>query len=136
MSTIRNRKGMTLIEIMIVLAILGGIMAILLPRLTGQLDKAKVKNTKIQMAQIVNALAMYYTDCGKFPQTLEGLVKQDANCTNWGPEAYLKKDPKDQWNHDYVYEINGSEYNLKSYGKDGKEGGSGFDADITLEDIQ
>ncbi|QDK37430.1 type II secretion system major pseudopilin GspG [Bdellovibrio sp. NC01] len=136
MSPISNRKGMTLIEIMIVLAILGGIMTLLLPRLTGQMEKAKVKEARIQMSQIVNALSMYYTDCGKYPQSLEGLVTQDSQCNNWGPEAYLKKSPKDPWNHDFVYEISGSEYSLKCLGKDGKEGGSGFDADITLEDIQ
>lgn len=136
MSSINNRKGMTLIEIMIVLAIIGGIAALLLPRLTGQLDKAKLKEARIQMSQIVNALAMYYTDCGKYPQALNGLVKQDANCNNWGPESYLKKDPKDPWGHDFVYELNGNEYQLKCLGKDGREGGSGFDADISLEDIQ
>ncbi|MDG0817440.1 type II secretion system major pseudopilin GspG [Bdellovibrio svalbardensis] len=136
MSPISNRKGMTLIEIMIVLAIIGGIAALLLPRLTGQLDKAKQKEARIQMSQIVNALSMYYTDCGKNPAALENLVTQDANCSNWGPEAYLKKSPKDPWGHDFVYELNGNEYNLKCLGKDGKEGGSGYDSDITLEDIQ
>ncbi len=136
MSPISNRKGMTLIEIMIVLAIIGGIAALLLPRLTGQLDKAKQKEARIQMSQIVNALSMYYTDCGKYPAALEGLVTQDANCNNWGPEAYLKKPPKDPWGHDFVYELNGNEYGLKCLGKDGKEGGSGYDTDITLEDIQ
>ncbi|MGE5086712.1 MAG: type II secretion system major pseudopilin GspG [Bacillota bacterium] len=136
MSPISNRKGMTLIEIMIVLAIIGGIAALLLPRLTGQLDKAKQKEARIQMSQIVNAISMYYTDCGKNPQALENLVKADANCSNWGPEPYLKKDPKDPWGHDFVYELNGNEYTLKCLGKDGREGGSGYDADISLEDIQ
>lgn len=136
MSPISNRKGMTLVEIMIVLAIIGGIMAILLPKLTGQIDKAKTKDARIQMSQIVQALSMYYTDCGKYPTALDGLVTQDANCHNWGPEPYLKKAPKDPWGHDFVYELSASEYNLKCLGKDGKEGGSGYDLDITLEDIQ
>ncbi|WP_413561113.1 type II secretion system major pseudopilin GspG [Bdellovibrio sp. HCB209] len=132
---ISNRKGMTLIEIMIVLAIIGGISALLLPRLTGSIDKAKVKETKIHMGQLVNALSMYYTDCNKYPQTLEGLSKQDPNCSNWGPEPYIKT-IQDRWGHDYVYELNGSEYHLKSLGKDGREGGSGYDADISLDDVQ
>jgi general secretion pathway protein G len=136
MSHFNNKKGMTLIEIMIVLAIIGGIAALLLPRLTGQLDKAKQKEARIQMSQIVNALSMYYTDCGKYPTALNGLVKQDANCNNWGPEAYLKKDPKDPWGHEFTYEISGNEYQIKCFGKDGREGGSGYDLDITLEDIQ
>ncbi|WP_413587295.1 type II secretion system major pseudopilin GspG [Bdellovibrio sp. HCB274] len=134
MLAINNRKGMTLIEIMIVLAIIGGISALLLPRLTGSMDKAKVKETKIHMGQISNALQMYYTDCNKYPQTLEGLTTQDPNCSNWGPEPYIKN-IKDRWEHDYVYELNGSEIHLKSYGKDGREGGSGYDADISLDDL-
>ncbi|MBO9668444.1 MAG: type II secretion system major pseudopilin GspG [Bdellovibrio sp.] len=136
MSPISNRKGMTLIEIMIVLAIIGGIAALLLPRLTGQLDKAKVKETRIHMGQITNALSMYYTDCGKYPTSLENLTKQDPECSNWGPEPYIKN-VKDRWGHEYIYETNGSsEPTLKSLGKDGREGGSGYDADITLDDAQ
>ena len=135
MSLIKNRKGMTLIEIMIVLAIIGGIAALLLPRLTGQLDKAKTKEARIQMTQIINALQMYYTDCSKFPAGLENLVTADANCASWGPEPYLKKAPKDPWGHDFIYEVTGSEYTLKCLGKDGREGGSGFDADISSEDL-
>jgi general secretion pathway protein G len=136
MFAVNNRKGMTLIEIMIVLAIIGGIAALLLPKLTGSLDKAKMKEARIQMTQIISSLQMYYTDCGKYPQSLDNLVTQDANCNNWGPEAYIKKTPKDPWNNGFIYEISGNEYNLKCLGKDGKEGGSGFDADISLEDIQ
>lgn len=134
MSLLKNRKGMTLIEIMIVLAIIGGIAALLLPRMTGALDKAKVKETRIHMTQIVNALSMYYTDCGKYPQSLESLATEDASCSNWGPEPYLKKAPKDQFGNDYVYELNGNEFTLMSLGKDGREGGSGYNADISLDE--
>ncbi|WP_347358516.1 type II secretion system major pseudopilin GspG [Bdellovibrio sp.] len=135
MSLLKNRKGMTLIEIMIVLAIIGGIAALLLPNITGQLDKSKAKEAKIQLTQIVNALSMYYTDCGKYPQSLEGLTKQDPNCSNWGPQPYYTKKLQDPFGHDLVYELEGGEYSLKSLGKDGREGGSGFDKDITLEDL-
>lgn len=135
MSILRNRKGMTLIEIMIVLAIIGGISALLLPRITGQRDKAKVSEARIQMGQIVSALSMYYNDCGKYPQTLEGLVKADPNCSNWGPEPYVRKEIKDPWGHDFEYEVNGAEYSLRCLGRDGREGGSGYDADISLEDL-
>lgn len=135
MSRINNRKGMTLIEIMIVLAIIGGISALLLPRITGQRDKAKVSEAKIQMGQLVSALSMYYNDCGKYPATLDGLVKNDPNCSNWGPEPYVRKEIKDPWLHDFAYEVNGAEYTLKCFGRDGREGGSGYDADITLEDL-
>lgn len=134
MFLLKNRKGMTLIEIMIVLAIIGSIAALLLPNITGQLDKSKVREARIQLTQIVNALSMYYTDCGKYPESLEGLTKADPNCSNWGPEPYYKKSLKDPFNNEIVYELNGSEYTLKSNGKDGREGGSGYNADITLDE--
>lgn len=136
MSLLKNRKGMTLIEIMIVIAIIGSIAALLLPNVVGQLDKSKQKEARIQLTQIVNALSMYYTDCGKYPQTLEGLTKEDPNCSNWGPQPYYAKSLKDSFGHDLVYELDGSEYTLKSLGKDGREGGSGYNKDITLDDLQ
>lgn len=136
MSLLKNRRGMTLIEIMIVLAIIGSIAALLLPNITGQLDKSKVKETRIQMTQIVNALSMYYTDCGKYPQSLEGLTKADANCGNWGPQPYYTKKLTDPFGNEFVYELNGAEYSLKSLGKDGREGGSDFAKDISLDDLE
>lgn len=137
LKNVRNRRGMTLIEIMIVLAILGGIAALLLPRFTGSLDKAKTREAKIQIGQIISALSMYYTDCGKYPSALGGLSQQDANCSNWGPEAYAKeKQLKDPWGREFVYELNGGQFTLKSLGKDGAEGGSGYDADISSDDME
>jgi general secretion pathway protein G len=130
MKNLSNQRGMTLIEIMIVIAILGGLMALLAPKFLGQKDKANVGQAKIQMGQIANALSMYYNDCGKFPAALDNLVKADAACPNWGPEPYLKKDPVDPWGHPFAYELNGSEYSLKCFGRDGREGGSGYDADF------
>jgi general secretion pathway protein G len=134
--SLTNQRGMTLIEIMIVLAIIGGLMALLAPRFTGAQDKAKVRETKISMGQVINALNMYYTDCGKFPSNLDALVKAPGDeCQNWGPEAYIKKEPKDSWGNAYVYSIDGSNFIIKSFGKDGREGGSGFDKDINSDEL-
>ena len=72
-----NRKGFTLVEIMIVMAILGSIFALLAPRFTGAKDKANVKEAKIQMSLIMNALTGYETDCGKYPSDLTKLQKPD-----------------------------------------------------------
>lgn len=139
-SILRNQKGMTLIEIMIVLAIIGAIVSLLGPKILGAQDKAKVREAKIQIGQIVNSLSMYYTDCGKYPASLDGLVKQDANCSNWGPEAYYKikksqEGIKDPWGHDFSYELKGAEYTIRSLGRDGADGGSGYDADISSDDL-
>ncbi len=128
--TLRNKKAFTLVEIMIVLAILGSIFALLAPKFGGARDKANQKEAKIQMGMIANALSDYNLDCAKYPKTLEGLTKPDPDCANWGPDAYYKKSLKDPWKNDYVYELNGSEFTIKSLGKDGKEGGSGFNKDI------
>lgn len=134
LKTLRNSRGMTLIEILIVMAIIGTLMAVLLPNLMSRLDKSKVNSTKIAISQMVNALNLYYTDCGKYPSSLDGLAKADADCSNWGPEPYMKKNLKDGWNRDFTYSIEGNAYVIKSFGKDGREGGEGFDKDITQDD--
>lgn len=128
---------MTLIEIMIVIAIIGGLAAVLLPQFTGAQDKAKAKQAKIQLAQIVNALNMYYTDCGTYPSGFDGLVEEPSEdeCDSWGPDPYLKKTPKDPWKREFVYEYDGGDPIIISLGKDGREGGSGHDKDLSSEDL-
>lgn len=127
MQNLKSKKGFTLVEIMIVLAILGSIFALLAGRFAGARDRARVKEAKIQMGQIANGLSQYNLDCNKYPQTLDGLKKQD-DCKNWS--QFYEGKLADPWGNAYVYEINGSDYVLKSLGKDKKEGGSGFDKDI------
>lgn len=134
-SILRNSRGMTLVEIMIVLAIIGALMAVLLPQVTSSLNKSRVGQTRIAMGQVVNALNMYNTDCGKFPKSLEALTKADGECTNWGPDPYLRKMPKDAWSRDFLYSLENGNFVIKSLGADGKEGGDGFNKDITSEDI-
>ena len=133
---IRNNKGMTLLEIMIVLVILGGLIAILATQVQGRLKKAKVNQAKIQIAEYGKALDMYYTDCNHYPSTEEGLnalVQAPQSCSNWGPDPYLKKVNKDPWGYDFQYESQGNTYILKSFGSDGREGGSGDATDISSD---
>ncbi|MGZ5279702.1 MAG: type II secretion system major pseudopilin GspG [Pseudobdellovibrionaceae bacterium] len=136
MQKLKNSRGMTLLEIMIVLAILGSLMAVLLPQFMGAQDKSKVKETGIIMSQLVTSLNMYYTDCGKYPESLDGLVKADAACANWGPEAYRKNVPTDPWGTPFAYSVEGGSFIIKSLGKDKKEGGDGYAKDISSEDMQ
>lgn len=134
--SIRNNKGMTLLEIMIVLVILGGLIAILATSVQGSLKKAKMRQAKIQIAEYGKALDLYYQDCNGYPSSDEGLnalVQAPPSCSNWGPDPYLKKLNKDPWGGDFSYELNGSNYVLKSFGSDKREGGSGDAADITNE---
>lgn len=127
---LKNKKGFTLVEIMIVLAILGSIFALLAGRFAGTRDKAKVKEAGIQMGQISNSLSQYSLDCNQYPATLDGLKKAD-DCKNWGPSPYYQGKLEDPWGNPYQYEKSGSDFVLKSFGRDKKEGGSGFEKDIT-----
>ncbi len=138
----RNRMsqfGFTLIEIMIVLVILGGLMAILGSKMVGALNKARAKEAYIQIKEISKQLDQYNIDCTQYPTTDQGLQALTQNpgteaCANWGPEPYLKSVPKDPWQTPYAYESDGAKFLLKSYGKDRKPGGTGYDRDITSED--
>ena len=130
-----NQKGMTLLEIMIVLAILGGLITILAGQITGKLDSAKVKEAKIQMSEMAKSLEMYYTDCGVYPETMNGLIEQPSDCPNWGPEPYVKKLQKDPWGSDFEYESEGGSYTILSFGKDRKPGGTGSAKDISSEEL-
>jgi len=130
---LRNQAGMTLVEIMIVLIIIGGLATILATQLIPQLGKAKVKQAKIQMGEISKSLDMFYTDCGYYPDNLEGLVEAPESCSTWGPQAYQKNLPMDPWNSEYLYEPSGGSYSLLSLGQDRMEGGEALDKDIVYE---
>jgi general secretion pathway protein G len=132
----RREKGMTLLEIMIVLTILGGLIAILATQVQSRLKTAKIRQAKIQIAEYGKALDMYFTDCNQYPSTEEGLgalVTAPSTCTNWGPDPYIKKVNKDPWGGDFTYESTGNNYVLKSFGSDRREGGSGDAGDISSD---
>jgi len=133
---IRNNKGMTLLEIMIVLVILGGLVSILATQVNSRLKTANVNSARIQIAEYGKNLDMFYADCGSYPTTEEGLdalVNQPSSCPNWGPEPYLKKINKDPWKADFIYESTGNAYVIRSLGADKREGGTKDAADISSE---
>lgn len=137
---VKNEKGMTLVEIMIVLAILAGIAGVLVNTVVGRLKKAKIQQAKIQMSEYMKQLDMYMTDCGSYPEVeygLQALVEQpqDGSCPDWGPEPYVKKVDKDPWNREFFYDKVNGNYLIISYGADGREGGSGENADIYSDQI-
>ena len=125
-----NNKGFSLAEIMIVLVIIGGIMALILPRIQEGRDNANVRNTKIKMGEIENKLNEYQADCGKLPGSLQFMVSDTADCKNWTSNKNAKNLLKDEWQTEFGYETSGNGYNLKSLGKNKKEGGEGPDKDI------
>ncbi|WP_413468755.1 type II secretion system major pseudopilin GspG [Marinobacter sp.] len=139
-----RQRGFTLIEIMVVMVILGLLVAIVAPNIMGRSDQAKVTVAKTQMKNIANALDLYRLDNGHYPSTqqgLEALVSKPSGSPeprNWNPEGYLKSVPEDPWGSEYQYISPGAEkpYNLYSYGADGREGGEGDAADISVWDIE
>lgn len=135
----KSQKGFSLVEIMIVLGIIGAIIAAIGPRILGANDKAKVRQAKMLLGQVSDALNNYYTDCGKYPATLDGLMKEDADCSNWGPGAYMKATSGgkilDPWNTELVYgPTESGDFSLKSLGKGGQPGGTSFAEDISLDE--
>jgi general secretion pathway protein G len=123
----RRERGMTLIEIMVVITILGLIAAAVAVNVVGQLSDAKIKQAKTDLHTIENCLDLYKVDKGRYPSTEEGLqaVVQAGKC---------KAQMKDPWKHDYVYLYPGQthpdSFDIKSYGADGQPGGEGENADI------
>lgn len=134
---LKSNSGMTLIEIMIVLAIVVGLMTTVGTNVINQFQTSKVRSAKIQINEIGNAIEMYSLDCGSYPtsdQGLSALTSAPSGCSNWGPNPYIKKKSllKDPWNNDFLYErISGSEFEIISLGADGQEGGEGLDADVS-----
>jgi general secretion pathway protein G len=132
---VRRQGGFTLMELLVVLAILGLLMSLVGPQVLNQLGGAKSKTAAIQIKDLEQALEMYKLDVGRFPSTeqgLDALVEKPAGVAGWnGP--YLKDDvPQDPWKRDYHYKYPGDrgELDIFSYGANGSEGGEGEDADL------
>src|ERR1700722_7842661 len=141
----RNReRGFTLIEIMVVVVILSVLGALVVPQIIDKVDVAKVKRAQSDIRAIQTALDLYRLDNFKYPTTeqgLQALVKQpaDPTITNYPPHGYLPSVPKDPWGNPYIYTspgADGREYDITSYGRDGKPGGEGPDADINSFTIE
>ena len=130
-----HQKGMTLIEIMIVLIIIGGLASVLAPNVMRQLRRGNIDTAKIQIREVGKQLDLFYGDCGFYPNDLQALLEAPDGCPSWGPEPYMKKLPKDPWNSDYRYRLEGGEYILTSEGADRRPGGTGADKDISSADL-
>ena len=123
----RRSRGMTLIEIMVVITILGLIAAAVGVAVIPQLNQARRDRAELDIKNIQNALKLYYTKKGNYPDTatgLKGLVDMQA----------LEALPKDPWNNEYVYMNEGGKPVIISYGADGTAGGEGSDADVSSKD--
>ena len=133
---IRHAAGFTLLELLVVMVIIGLLAGFVAPRYFAQVGKSQVKAARAQIDALDKALEQYRIDVGHLPTTEQGLAAlntQPSGEQNWaGP--YLKKDvPLDPWGAPYVYAEPGThnnDYDLMSYGKDGRAGGTGEAADL------
>jgi len=130
-----DKKGFTLVELLVVIVIIGLLATLVGPRLFPKLGKGKQAAAKAQIELLGQALDQFRLDVGRYPTTQEGLSALVVNpgIEKWdGP--YLKKAvPNDPWDRPYNYQSPGEhgEYDLFSYGRDGSPGGEGEDKDVT-----
>ena len=130
--------GFTLLELLVVVAIIGLLAAYVGPKYFGQLGKSEQTLAKAQIESFHRALASYRLDTGSFPSTEEGLgalTVKPAVAAKWNGPYLSKAVPLDPWGKAYVYRAPGTkgDYELLSYGKDGQPGGTNDAADISSD---
>jgi general secretion pathway protein G len=130
-------RGMTLIEILVVLVLIGVVLGIVGGNFIGKGEKAKADAAKIEISQIGQTLDLYKLEIGRYPTTQEGLqalIAAPSGVTNWnGPYWKRSTVPKDPWGNEYKYASPGQNvpYEIVSLGADGKEGGEGPNKDLS-----
>jgi general secretion pathway protein G len=131
----RSQRGFSLIEIILVVVLIGGIVAFAASRILGGGDRAKANLAKAQVQTLAEKVQQYEMDTGALPPVLDALVANSGNAAGWlGPYA-KPAELKDPWNHAYVYRVpgEGQAFDLVSLGKDGQPGGESVDADVKYQ---
>jgi general secretion pathway protein G len=131
----RRHGGFTLLELLVVLAILGMLAALVGPKVLGQFDAAKPKTTALQIKDLESAADLFKLDVGRYPSTQEGLdalVNRPATATGWNGPYLRGSVPADAWGNAFHYENPGkrSDVDIYSLGADNSAGGEGESADI------
>ena len=137
------QRGFTLIEIMVVVVIMGILAALIVPKLMGRTDDARIIAAKQDISTIMQGLKLYKLDNQRYPTTEQGLQALITKPTTgpaadgWKAGGYLDKLPKDPWGNPYQYLSPGvkGEVDVFSFGADGQAGGTGIDADIGSWDL-
>jgi general secretion pathway protein G len=127
-------SGFTLIELIVVIALIAVLAAVVAPNLLGKASDANRKAAGIQLEKITSAVELYRLETGRYPDTLEDLVNRPQGLERWnGPYVRKMSQIKDPWGNDLVIQQPGEQhkFDLISYGSDGRPGGDGDDADIT-----
>jgi general secretion pathway protein G len=134
--TLHHPRGFTLLELLVVMVIIGLLAGYVGPRYFAQVGKSEVKTARAQIDAFEKSLDQYRMDVGRYPtneQGLDALFVRPESESKWQGPYLKKKPPADPWGNKYLYKIPGEhgDYDLLSYGRDGKPGGSDEDADIT-----
>lgn len=135
----RNPKaGVTLLEMMVVLAIIALIVGLAAPRLMDSFGRAKSRTAAIQMENLRGAVQLFYLDVGRYPSEAEGLqalVTSPKGADGWiGPYLDGQQDLNDPWGRIYLYRSPAGDkpFEITTYGRDGRAGGTSEDSDISL----
>ena len=137
-ATRNAQAGLTLLEVMIVLAVIALIVGLGAPRLMESFGRAKSQAAEVSMANLKGAVQLYYIDTGRYPAETEGLsalVSAPKGVSGWrGPYVDGDADLIDPWGHPFVYAFPGAAgpFGLSTRGRDGQPGGTGEDSDISL----
>jgi len=129
---LQRNDGFTLIEILVVMAIIAMLAVMVAPNLFNQQAGAMRDVARTEIFTLEAALDIYRLDVGEYPDTLGGLMEDDTDRASWNGPYLRRAVPTDPWDNEYVYEGNGREFTLISYGADGMSGGEEDDADIGL----
>ena len=129
------QRGFTILEIVIVFVLLAGIMAYLVPKIFEQSKRAEAAQARIKLQNLAGQIEMFKLEVGKYPGSLQDLVKSPAGVeSKWnGPYVKNPDELKDAWGNDYRYTApgQGKAFDLVSLGADGKDGGEGENKDLT-----
>lgn len=134
-----DESGLTLIELTIVIAILGILAAFIAPRVITAIDDARISKAETEISNLKVSLSLFSVHIGRYPSTEEGLDalwrSPSEELTSWRGPYVTDPISLDPWGNAYVYRNPGThpgyDYDLMSYGRDGKLGGEKLDADIT-----
>jgi len=137
MNKVSTNRGFTLLEIIVVVAIIAILAAYIAPKVAGRVDDARISKAKSDIRVLESSLELYKLDNFSYPSTeqgLDALVNRPSgeNTKNWREGGYIKKLNKDPWGNNYIYQYPGSngEFDVYSLGSDAAVGGTGDAADI------
>jgi general secretion pathway protein G len=128
----RQQRGFTILEIVIVFVLIGGLLAFVAPKIFSQLGQAQSRDAALRIQSLAGNIELYRLEVGKYPESLQALVRQPPGVEKWNGPYAKEADLKDPWQNDYRYVVpgTGKPYDIISLGADGKEGGEGGDKDV------